>query len=151
LPVIFAIIGGNPAQFKPLFEYYRKALQHFGHPTETVQVGVHIHAFFGENSRQTADDYYPTYAGQMNRVGKQRGWPAYTKQQFEQGRSPQGHLIIGDANGAIDKILHMHEMFGLTRFSAHMDVGGPSHQTMLKSIEIFGTKIAPKVREALGK
>jgi probable LLM family oxidoreductase len=150
LPVIFAIIGGNPAQFKPLFDYYRDALRHFGHNTETLQVGVHIHSFFGENSRQTADDYYPTYAGQMNRVGKQRGWPAYTKQQFEQGRSPQGHLIIGDANEAIDKILHMHEMFGLTRFSAHMDVGGPAHETMMKSIEIFGTKIAPKVRESLG-
>jgi alkanesulfonate monooxygenase SsuD/methylene tetrahydromethanopterin reductase-like flavin-dependent oxidoreductase (luciferase family) len=86
----------------------------------------------------------------MNRVGRQRGWPAYTKQQFEQGRLPEGHLIIGDANEAIEKILHMHEMFGLTRFSAHMDVGGPSHQTMMKSIEIFGTKIAPKVKEALG-
>jgi probable LLM family oxidoreductase len=151
LPVIFAIIGGNPAQFKPLFDYYRKALAHFGHSTEALQVGVHIHAFFGENSRQIADDYYPTYGAQMNRIGRQRGWPAYTKQQFEQGRSPQGHLIIGDANEGVDKILHMHEMFGLTRFSAHMDVGGPSHETMMKSIEIFGTKIAPKVREALRK
>ncbi|TDH23453.1 LLM class flavin-dependent oxidoreductase [Segetibacter sp. 3557_3] len=150
LPVIFAIIGGNPAQIKPLFEYYRRALEHFGHPTAALKVGVHIHAFFGEHSRQTAEDYYSVYAAQMNRVGKQRGWPAYTKQQYEQGRSPQGHLIIGDANEAIDKILHMHEMFGLTRFSAHMDVGGPSHETMMKSIEIFGTKIAPKVREALG-
>jgi probable LLM family oxidoreductase len=151
LPVIFAIIGGNPAQFKPLFDYYKQALEHFGHGTEALQVGVHIHAFFGEDSRQTADEYFPAYAGQMNRIGRQRGWPAYTKQQFEQGRLPQGHLIIGDANEAIDKILHMQEMFGLTRFSAHMDVGGPSHQTMMKSIEIFGTKIAPKVREALGK
>ena len=59
------------------------------------------------------------------------------------------HLIIGDASEAIDKILHMQELFGLTRFSAHMDVGGPSHQSMMKSIEIYGTKIAPKVREAL--
>jgi hypothetical protein len=58
-------------------------------------------------------------------------------------------LIIGDANEAIDRILHMHELFGLTRFSAHMDVGGPSHATLMKSIEIYGTKIAPKVREAL--
>lgn len=150
LPVIFAIIGGNPAQFKPLFDYYKRALQHFGHSTNALQVGVHIHAFFGENSRQIADDYYPIYAAQMNRIGKQRGWPAYTRQQFEQGRSPQGHLIIGDPNEAIDKILYMQKMFGLTRFSAHMDVGGPSHESMMKSIEIFGTKIAPKVREALG-
>jgi hypothetical protein len=58
-------------------------------------------------------------------------------------------LVIGDAAEAVDKILHLQELFGLTRFSAHMDVGGPSHLAMMKSIEIFGTKIAPKVREAL--
>jgi hypothetical protein len=57
--------------------------------------------------------------------------------------------LIGDANEAIDKILKMEELFGLTRFSAHMDVGGPSHLSLMKSIELFGTKIAPKVREAL--
>jgi len=151
LPVIFAIIGGNPSHFKPLFDYYRKAYAHFGHDSKTLQVGVHMHSFFGENSRQTADEYYPLYAAQMDRIGRQRGWPPYQKQQFEQGRSSHGHLIIGDASEAIDKILKMQELLGLTRFSAHMDVGGPSHQSLLKSIEIFGTKIAPKVREALGK
>lgn len=116
-----------------------------------MRVGVHMHAFFGEHSKTTADEYYPLYAAQMNRIGKQRGWPPYQQQQFEMGRSPKGHLVIGDANEAIDKILSMHELFGLTRFSAHMDVGGPSHAALMKSIEIFGTKIAPKVREALGK
>lgn len=148
LPVIFAIIGGSPAQFKPLFDYYRKAYEHFGH-TQPPQVGVHMHAFFGEDSQQTADDYYPVYAAQMDRIGRQRGWPAYQKQQFDLGRKPQGHLLIGDANEAVDKILQLQELFGLTRFSAHMDVGGPSHLSLMKSIEIFGTKIAPKVREAL--
>ncbi len=151
LPVIFAIIGGSPAHFKTLFDYYRRAYEHFGHKPEALQVGVHMHSFFGENSQQTADEYYPLYAAQMNRIGRQRGWPTYQKQQFEQGRAPHGHLVIGDANEAIDKILEMQELFGLTRFSAHMDVGGPSHQSMMKSIEIFGTKVAPKVREALGK
>ena len=58
-----------------------------------MQVGVHIHSFFGDNSQQTADEYYPMYAAQMDRIGQQRGWPAYRKKQFEQGRSPQGHLI----------------------------------------------------------
>jgi hypothetical protein len=72
-------------------------------------------------------------------------------QQFEQGRKPQGHLVIGDVNEAVDKILAMEQLFGLTRFSAHMDVGGPSHLSLMKSIELFGTKIAVKVREALGK
>jgi probable LLM family oxidoreductase len=149
LPVIFAIIGGNPANFKPLFDYYRKAWKHYEHKQEELQVGVHMHSFFGENSRQVADEYYPLYASQMNRIGKQRGWPAYQPQQYEQGRAPHGHLLIGDANEAVDKILHMHELFGLTRFSAHMDVGGPPHALMMRSIEIFGTRIAPEVRKAL--
>jgi len=89
------------------------------------------------------------YAAQMNRVGRQRGWPPYQPHQYQEGRSKNGHLVIGDANESIDKILKMHEMFGLTRFSAHMDVGGPPHRLLMKSIEIFGSKIAPKVRDAL--
>ena len=149
LPVIFAIIGGSPAHFQPLFDYYHKVSAHFGHDTTSLQTGVHMHAFFGEDSQKTADEYYPQYAAQMNRIGKQRGWPPYQRQQFETGRSPQGHLLIGDADEAVDKILRLQEMLGLSRFSAHMDVGGPSHLALMKSIEIFGTKIAPKVREAL--
>ena len=151
LPVIFAIIGGNPAQFKPLFEYYKEAWQHFGHDINKLQVGVHIHAFFGENSKEVAEKYYPVYSSQMTRVGGSRGWPPYQRLQYDTGRSKNGHLIIGDANEAIDKILYLQEIFGLTRFSAHMDVGGPSHVSLMKSIEIFGTKIVPKVREALEK
>ena len=151
LPVIFAIIGGNPAQFKPLFQYYRDVYQHFKHDETKMQVGVHMHCFFGENSKQVADEYFPLYAAQMTRVGSSRGWPPFQRNQFDYGRGKEGALIIGDANEAIDKILQMQEMFGLTRFSAHMDVGGPSHASLMKSIEIFGTKIAPKVREALKK
>lgn len=151
LPVMFAIIGGSPAQFKPLFDYYKKVYEGYGHAPEKFEVGVHMHSFFGENSKQIADYYYPLYSAQMDRVGRSRGWPPYQKHQFDFGRSKDGALIISDANEAIDKILAMEEMFGLTRFSAHMDVGGPSHAEMMKSIEIFGTQIAPKVREALKK
>ena len=151
LPVVFAIIGGKPAQFRPLFDYYKKVYALSKHDESQMQVGVHMHAFFGENSKAIADEYYPVYAAQMNRIGKTRAWPAYTQNQYDTGRSKNGHLIIGDASEAIDKILQMQELFGLTRFSAHMDVGGPSHASLMKSIEIFGDKIAPKVREALKK
>lgn len=149
LPVIFAIIGGNPAQFKPLFQYYKELYEQFGHDKKNFQVGVHMHSFFGENSQQTADAYYPVYSSQMNRVGASRGWAPFSRSQYEYGRGAEGAYLFGDANEAVDKILHMHEMFGLTRFSAHMDVGGPSHAMLMKSIEIFGTKIAPQVRKAL--
>jgi len=149
LPVMFAIIGGNPAQFKPLFDYYKTIYREHGHDMGAFQTGVHMHAFFGADSQEVADDYYPLYSAQMNRIGRSRGWPPYQRQQFEFGRGKNGALIIGDANEAVDKILAMKELFGLTRFSAHMDVGGPSHAQMMKSIEIYGTQIAPKVREAL--
>jgi probable LLM family oxidoreductase len=151
LPVMFAIIGGNPIQFQPLFQYYKELWEHNGHDLKNFQVGVHMHSFFGESSKQTADDYYPVYSAQMTRVGASRGWAPFSRQQYEFGRSKEGAYLFSDANEAVDKILHMHELFGLTRFSAHMDVGGPSHAMLMKSIEIFGTKIAPKVREALKK
>lgn len=151
LPIIFAIIGGSPAQFKPLFDYYQKVYAHFKHPEENLQMGVHMHAFFGENSKTVADKYFPLYAGQMNRIGRQRGWSPFTREQFEFGRGANGALIIGEANEAIDKILQLHETLGFTRFAAHMDVGGPSHADLMKSIEIFGSHIAPAIRKALGK
>ncbi|MCR6641852.1 MAG: LLM class flavin-dependent oxidoreductase [Sporocytophaga sp.] len=151
LPVIFAIIGGNPVQFQPLFQYYQDVYQHYKHDMAKFHVGVHMHCFFGEDSKKIADEYFPVYSDQMNRIGRTRGWQPFTRSQFDYGRGQNGHLIIGDASEAIDKILEMNELFGLTRFSAHMDVGGPSHTSLMKSIEIFGTKIAPKVREALKK
>lgn len=151
LPVIFAIIGGNPAHFKPLFDYYRELYQHYGHDIKKLQAGVHMHAFFGDNSRQVADEYYPVYSAQMDRIGRSRGWPPFQRHQYDAGRASNGHLIIGDANEAIDKILQVHDSFGLTRFSAHMDVGGPSHASLMRSIEIYGTTIAPAVRKALKK
>lgn len=151
LPLMIAIIGGSPSQFKPLFNLYREEYQKAGHDMAKFQVGIHAHAFFGEDGDQVAADYYPLYAAQMDRIGKSRGWSPYTKYQFDYGRKRDGALFVGDAEAAIDKILYAQEMFGLTRFAAHMDVGAPAHKDMMKSIEIFGTRIAPKVREALKK
>jgi alkanesulfonate monooxygenase SsuD/methylene tetrahydromethanopterin reductase-like flavin-dependent oxidoreductase (luciferase family) len=79
LPVMFAIIGGDPSQFKPLFTYYKDLYQEFGHDMKKFQVGVHMHSFFGEDSKQIADAYYPVYSAQMDRVGRSRGWPPYQK------------------------------------------------------------------------
>lgn len=149
LPVMFAIIGGQPIQFKPLFDYYKKVYQAYGHDMSKFEVGVHMHSLFGEETSEIADYYYPLYSAQMNRIGRTRGWAPYQRNQFDAGMSKDGALIIGDANQAIDKILALQETFGLTRFSAHMDVGGPSHTAMMKAIEIYGTRIAPAVRKAL--
>lgn len=149
LPIMFAIIGGNPANFGPLFELYKMIYNENGHDPEKMQIGVHMHSFFGDETEQVAEHYFPTYSAQMNRIGASRGWPKYTKPQFDYGRSNDGHLLVGDVNLAVDKILKMHDLFGLTRFSAHMDVGAPNHLDMMKSIEVYGKDIAPKVKIAL--
>jgi len=149
LPVMFAIIGGALENFKPLFDLYRQTWQDSGHAMEDFQVGVHLHAFFGAPGDATADAYYPVYAARMTRIGAERGWPAYRRAQYDAGRSARGHLVIGDADYAVEKILHCIDTFGLTRFSAHMDTGAPSHTDLMKSIELYGTRIAPRVRAAL--
>ncbi|MCD2421374.1 LLM class flavin-dependent oxidoreductase [Niabella pedocola] len=151
LPLMIAIIGGSPAQFQPFFELYKETWQQYGHPVDQYQVGIHVHGFYGEDSAALSEMYYPLYAAQMDRVGRTRGWPPYRRNQFDFGKTKNGALVIGDASEAIDKILYLQELFGLTRFATHMDTGGPQHKDIMKSIEIYGTKIAPKVREALKK
>ncbi len=150
LSLIIAVIGGYPRQFAPLFRLYKDEYQRYGHPMEDYAVGIHSHLFLGEDSSRTADFYYPYYAKQMDRVGRDRGWPPYQRHQFEMGRGKDGALFVGDPSEVTDKILMQAEMFGLTRFMAHVDVGGPPHKELMQSIELFGTKVAPEVRKALG-
>ncbi len=149
LPIMLAIIGGNWRSFLPLVEMYQQAYEEAGHPKENYQIGVHLHSFFGEDGTDWINQYYTLYAEQMDRVGKSRNWPPYQRPHYDYGRSPEGHLVVDDVDKSIDKIVEIVKTFGLTRFSAHMDVGSPSHLDMMKSIEIFATKIAPKVKEAL--
>lgn len=149
LPLMIAIIGGSPEQFKPLFELYKKTYIEHGHDLSKFRVGIHSHALFGDDDQELSRTYFPLYAAQMDRVGRSRGWPPYQRTQFDFGKSKRGALFIGEPDAMADKILHMQELFGLTRFAAHMDVGAPSHKDLMKSIEIYGTKIAPKVKAAL--
>jgi probable LLM family oxidoreductase len=151
LPVMFAIIGGDWRHFKPLIDYYKEMYLKSGHDLKKYEVGVHMHSFFGENSRAVAEYYYPFYSTQMDRVGRSRGWPAYQRAHYNDGLTPEGHLIVGDAEESAEKIVAVIKEFGLTRFSAHMDVGSPSHKEMMKSIEIYGDKIVPKVKKVLGE
>jgi len=150
LPLMVAIIGGMPRQFQPLVEYYKQEYANHGHDAAKMELGIHSHAFVSESSA-TVNNYFTNYAAQMDRIGKERGWGPYSRAQYDGGRSKEGALFIGDASQVTDKILYMHELFGITRFIAHMDVGAPDHADMMKSIELFGTKVAPAVRKAIGK
>jgi len=149
VPIIFAIIGGRPKQFRPLIDLYKNQYASYGHNPENMQIAVHSHAFVGDSKQELLDTYFPYYAAQMDRIGRERGWSSYTKMQFEGGMSPEGALFMGNVNEVAEKIIAIIEYFGLTRFVAHIDVGGPSHKDMMKSIELYGDKVIPMVRKAL--
>lgn len=149
LPLMIAIIGGNPGNFQPLVEYYKQEYELNGHDVSKMQIGIQSHAFIAEDSKMAVDTLFPYYAAQMNKLGKERGWPPFSKEQFEHGRQQHGALYVGSPAEITDKILHYQEMFGLTRFMAQFDVGGAPHKTLMKSIELYGTKVAPEVRKAL--
>jgi len=148
LPLIVAIIGGMPKQFQPLIEYYKSEYVKAGHDVAKMQIGIHSHSFLSD-VEANIDQYYHNYAAQMDRIGATRGWQPYTKAQYNGGRSKEGALFIGSPEEVTDKILYMHQLFGITRFIGHMDVGDPSHKEMMKAIELFGTKVAPEVRKAI--
>src|SRR5690606_36320376 len=150
LPLMLAIIGGMPEQFVSFVDLYKETARKMGKDMSLLQLGINNHVYIGEDSQKAGDEFYPYYAAMMNRVGKDRGWPPLSRQQFEYSRSPKGALMVGSVQQVIDKILYEHELFGNTRFMAQASVGHVPHAMTMKSIELFGTKVVPVVRKALG-
>jgi probable LLM family oxidoreductase len=151
LPLAVAIIGGAPERFAPLVELYRDAAREAGHGPATLPVGINSHAYVAETSERAADEYFPAYAAMMTRIGRERGWPPMTRPQFDQLRSPRGALVVGSPQEVAEKILFQHELFGHERFLAQMSVGTLPHAQALRSIELFGTQVAPIVRAELAR
>lgn len=145
MPLIVAIIGGMPIQFKNLIDFYKQEYLSAGHPESEMQIAIHSHTFVSDDQK-VVDGYFQNYKSQMDRIGASRGWAPYTKMQYEGGRAKEGALFIGNATEVADKIAYMKEIFGITRFIGHMDVGAPENTLMMKSIELMGDKVAPMVK-----
>ena len=151
LPLALAIIGGMPEQFVSFINLYRNQFIKQGHDNSKLQVGINSHVYIADDSQQAADEFYPSYAAMMNKIGKERGWQGLTRQQFDYSRSPKGALVVGSPQQVIDKILYEHELFGNTRFLAQMSMGDMPHDKVMRSIELFATKVAPAVKQAVKK
>ena len=148
LPMALAIIGGSPERFASVVALYRDTAQRAGHDPATTKVSINSHTYVADDSRRAGDEFYPPYAAVMTRIGSERGWPPTTRTAFEASRSTHGALVVGSVQEVIDKILHEHELFAMDRFLAQMDVGAVPHAQVMRSIELFGTKVAPAVRAA---
>jgi probable LLM family oxidoreductase len=149
LPLAIAIIGGQPENFAPLVRLYRQAAEEAGHDPAGLSVSINSHTYVAETSQGASDEYFPTYAAMMNRIGRERGWGPMGRRQFEAGRSPRGALLVGSPEEVVEKILYEHELFGNERFMAQISVGALPHEKVMRAIELFGTEVAPAVRKEL--
>ena len=151
LPLMVAIIGGEPHRFKPLIDLYRQAGAKAGHAPEKLRVGLHCLGYVADTNAQAADDFFPGYAKAFTEIGRERGWPPVTRAQFDALLGPTGALHVGDAATVVGKILRLHEVLGgIDRFSFQMSVASLPHRQLMPAIELLGTKVAPLIRQELG-
>jgi alkanesulfonate monooxygenase SsuD/methylene tetrahydromethanopterin reductase-like flavin-dependent oxidoreductase (luciferase family) len=146
LPLTVAIIGGTVDRFVPLIELYRESAQRAGHGADALPVAINTHAFVGETPAEADSAFAAPYLQMMNRIGRERGWPPSGRREYEALRSPRGALAVGTPEQVAEKILLEHELFGNSRFIGQMSVGAVSHADVLRSMELFGTRVAPLVR-----
>ncbi|MBW5446078.1 LLM class flavin-dependent oxidoreductase [Cohnella sp. CFH 77786] len=151
LPIAFAIIGGMPERFAPLVELYKRAAAQAGHDPARLQIATHSHGFVADTTEQAADLFFPSTQAQMNVIGRERGWPPYTREAFDAARSLRGALYVGDPEFVAEKILLLRRNLGVTRFFLHVNVGTMPHREVLRAIELLGTKVAPLVRKELSR
>jgi probable LLM family oxidoreductase len=152
LPLMVAIIGGEPHRFRPLIELYRTSGRRAGHAPDKLTVGLHSIGFVGDTTAQAADDFYPGYAHTFTEIGKERGWSPTTRAQFDATRGPKGALLIGDAETVAEKVLYENEALGgISRITFQMGVSTVAHAKMMRAIEILGTRVAPLVRKQLAR
>jgi len=146
LPLTLAIIGGQPERFVPLVDLYREAARAAGHDPDPTKVAINTHAFVGQTSAQADAAFATPYLAMMNRIGRERGWPPSGRAEYEALRSPRGAVAAGSPEQVAEKILFEHELFGHQRYIGQMSVGAVEHRDVLRSMELFGTEVAPVVR-----
>lgn len=150
LPLMVAIIGGEPRRFKPLIDLYRQSGRDAGHDPATLKVSVHAPGFIADTTSAAADAFWPGYEQMFGRIGRERGFPPPTRASYDATRGPSGALFIGDPATVAGKIVQMSEdLGGLDRVTLQMTNEILSHGAMLRSIELLGTEVKPLVGEQL--
>jgi probable LLM family oxidoreductase len=146
LPLTLAIIGGNPARFRPYVDLYLESLERSGKPVQPI--AVHSPGHVAETDEKAREELWPHYAAMMTRIGGERGWPPVTRDHFEREAGPHGALSVGSPETVAAKIVRTIEALGLSRFNLKYSNGTLPHEALMKSIELFGARVAPLVRKA---
>jgi probable LLM family oxidoreductase len=147
LPMALAIIGGHPERFAPFAELHRRAAEEYGRPAPALS--INSHGFIADRSQDALDEAFAAHKVVMDKIGRERGWPPMTRAQFDAGAELRGHNFVGSPQQVTEKILFQHEIFGHDRFLVQFSVGTMPHASIMRSIELFGTEVAPVVRREI--
>lgn len=149
LPLMAAVIGGETHRFRPLIDLYREAGYKAGFTPDQLKVGLHSPGYVASTNEQAIADYYPGYAELWTKLGRERGWPAVTRSQFDTLIAPKGVLVVGGSEQVAEKLLrHSEALGGVDRFTFQMDNAGLTHAQLMSSIELIGTKVMPLIQNA---
>ena len=151
LPMALAIIGGQPERFAPFVELYRETARRAGHDPAKLPVSINSHGYIADSSQRAADEAFGPTAVTMNRIGRERGWPPLTRAAFDASRALRGANFVGSPDEVAEKILFQHEIFRHDRFLVQFSVGTMPHRQVMRSIELFGTRVAPVVRAEVAR
>jgi probable LLM family oxidoreductase len=147
LPLMVAIIGGQPHRFRPLIDLYREAGEQAGHPPEALRVGIHALGYVADSDQKAADEFFPGYARSFTEIGKERGWGPVTRYHYEALRGATGAMLVSEPDRVADKIFAFDEALGgISRLTFQMSIASLPHRNRMRAIELLGTKVAPLVR-----
>ncbi len=150
LPLMVAIIGGETRRFRSLIDLYRETGKRFGHSPNRLRVGVHALGYIARTTQEAIDDFFPGYARAVASVAKERGWPAVTRAAFDAQRTPEGALLVGNAEEVVEKIVrHSEALGGISRLTFQMNAASLPHAKLMQAIEAIGTRVVPALRERL--
>jgi probable LLM family oxidoreductase len=148
LPLVVAVIGGSPEAFGQLVELYHGALEHYGHPPRPVS--MHSPGHVAATDQEAREQMFPYQADSFTRIGRERGWGPYTREQFDANAAPTGSLFVGSPETVAQKIAWAMRTLGLSRFQLKYAVGGLPHELRKESIRLYGAEVVPRVRALLG-
>jgi probable LLM family oxidoreductase len=150
LPMALAIIGGQPERFAPFADLHRRAALEAGHDTAPA-LSINSHGFIADTSQKAADEAFPAFKTVMDKIGRERGWPPMRRPDFDASTTLHGANFVGSPQQVIEKILFQHEIFGHQRFMIQFSVGTLPHASIMRSIELYGSEVAPVVRREIAR
>ena len=148
LPLMIAIIGGETHRFRPLVDLYRKAGAEAGFTPNELSVGIHSLGYVAETKDEAVSNYFPGYAKNFTRIGRERGWPPVTKQGFDAQNGPRGALLVGSAEEVAEKILqHSAALGGISRFTFQLDNANLTHDQLKITMGLIAQKVKPIINQ----